>query len=439
MLNYQFPITEEFLTEDFTGGLEFEYVRHLNNALNLALPLRISNANFPLDEAGAFKSGALLGLDATLQLKYFKERNIIYPYLYAGLGTVVENLDQIGFSAPIGVGLNFRLTKHAYLSTKGEYRVGFDDLRDNLGFAAGFLILLGPGEEEPPVITDRDGDGVLDNQDLCPDVAGPPGLNGCPDTDGDGITDGEDACPELAGIAALNGCPDADGDGLADHEDECPNIFGPVENQGCPIADADQDGVADAEDECPNTPGLASLNGCPDTDGDGVADKEDECPNEAGPAATNGCPDRDQDGVIDTKDKCPDEPGLVQNNGCPEIKEEDKEILEFATQAIQFETASNRLRSSSFPILDQIVDILIRYPQHKLRISGHTDSIGSSESNLTLSKKRAQACYDYMITKKIAPSRLSHHGYGESQPIADNRYKDGREKNRRVEFEVYLD
>lgn len=438
-LNYQFPISEEFLTEDFTGGLEFEYVRHLNDALNLAIPLRLNKANFPLDEAGTFESGALLGLDATLQLKYFREYNFIYPYLYAGVGAVAENLNEFGLSAPIGVGLNFRLARHTYLSTKGEYRLGFDDLRDNLGFGAGLLLILGPGEETPPVITDRDADGVPDNQDLCPDVAGLPGLNGCPDSDGDGITDGEDACPDIAGVSAFDGCPDSDGDGLADKEDNCPNEFGPKENNGCPFADADKDGVADRDDECPDEAGLPTLNGCPDRDSDGIADKNDDCPDEPGLSAASGCPDTDGDGVIDKKDKCPKEAGPVQNNGCPEIKEEDKKVLEFATQAVQFETAKSRLVSASFPILDQIVDILRRYPQYKLRISGHTDSIGSASDNLALSKKRAQACYDYMITKNISPDRITHNGFGETQPIADNRYKDGREKNRRVEFEVYLE
>lgn len=438
-LNYQFPITDDFTTEDFTGGIEFEYVRHLNNALNLAFPLRLAKANFPLDEAGTFEEGAILGLDATLQLKYCKEQNFLYPYLYTGVGVAAEDFEEIGFSAPVGIGLNFQFAKHTYLSAKGEYRIGFDDLRDNLGIGVGLLILLGPGEEEPPVITDRDGDGINDKEDLCPDIAGVAGLNGCPDTDGDGVTDSDDACPEVVGLPAFNGCPDTDGDGLADNQDDCPNEAGLAENNGCPAADADGDGVADEEDECPDVAGPIYLKGCPDSDSDGIIDKNDDCPKVAGLVATNGCPDTDNDGIADKDDRCPKVAGLAQNNGCPEIKQEDKETLEFATQAIQFETASSRLRTESFAILDKVVDILKRYPDYKLRISGHTDSIGSAEANLNLSKKRAQSCYDYMVAKGISPDRMSHEGYGETQPIADNRYNSGREQNRRVEFDVYLE
>ncbi|MBK7873276.1 MAG: OmpA family protein [Saprospiraceae bacterium] len=94
--------------------------------------------------------------------------------------------------------------------------------------------------------------------------------------------------------------------------------------------------------------------------------------------------------------------------------------------------------TSSFEVLNQIVDILKRYPDYKMRIGGHTDSVGSSSTNQTLSEARAKACYDYLISKGIEASRLSFTGYGETKPIADNRYKDGRDKNRRVEFDIYL-
>jgi outer membrane protein OmpA-like peptidoglycan-associated protein len=85
------------------------------------------------------------------------------------------------------------------------------------------------------------------------------------------------------------------------------------------------------------------------------------------------------------------------------------------------------------------VEILQRYPDYKMRISGHTDSVGSAASNQELSERRAKACYDYLVAKGIDPERLSYEGFGESQPIADNRYREGREQNRRVEFDIYLD
>jgi len=438
-LNYQYPITENWLPDDFTVGAEVEYVRHLNNALNLSIPLKFAKSELPLDEMGNTNDATTISLDALLQLKLFKESNFIYPYIYGGIGAMNEEFEDFTFAAPAGVGLNFRLATHTYLSFKGEYRFGFDDLRDNIQIGSGLLILLGEGPPEEPEVQDRDGDGVPDNQDLCPDAAGPASLNGCPDADGDGVADGEDECPDGPGERGLAGCPDSDGDGIADKDDECPDEAGTPENNGCPVRDVDGDGVPDDQDACPNDAGKVSLNGCPDGDNDGIADRDDRCPNQAGPAATGGCPDRDGDGVVDSSDRCPNSPGPASNNGCPEVEEEDRETLEFATKAVQFETAKSTLKPESFEVLNQIVEILQRYPDYKMRISGHTDSVGSAASNQELSERRAKACYDYLVAKGIDPERLSYEGFGESQPIADNRYREGREQNRRVEFDIYLD
>lgn len=437
--NYRWPqIKDNLETADFTSGLEVEYVRHLNDALNLAVPLKLGKAEIPLDEAGNFESVGIAGLDALLQLKYFRERNFIFPYLFAGIGTVYEDFEEFGFAAPLGGGLDFRLAKHLYLSTKAEYRVGFEDLRDNVQIGGGLRVLLGPGEPEPEPVTDADGDGIPDEQDLCPQQAGTAGLNGCPDADLDGIPDGEDECPDVAGIASMNGCPDSDADGLADKDDECPNEYGPIDNNGCPLADSDGDGIVNEEDECPDVAGLPAFRGCPDSDGDGVPDREDDCPNAIGDAATNGCPDSDGDGISDADDRCPNSAGPAANQGCPEITEEEKEILDFATQAVQFETGSARLTAESRDVLNQIVGIMRRYPDYNLRIGGHTDSTGSASTNQQLSEERAKACYDYFVSQGISPGRMSYAGYGETRPIADNRYRDGREQNRRVEFDLFL-
>jgi len=142
---------------------------------------------------------------------------------------------------------------------------------------------------------------------------------------------------------------------------------------------------------------------------------------------------------MDKDDRCPSVVGPASNKGCPEIKKEDQETLTFAMKAVQFETAKATLKKESNTILDRIVDIMKRYPAHKLRINGHTDSIGEAPANQTLSEKRAKACYDYLLAKGIPANRMSHAGYGESQSIGDNRYKDGREKNRRVEFDLYIE
>ncbi len=88
--------------------------------------------------------------------------------------------------------------------------------------------------------TDRDGDGVPDDEDRCPDVPGLKVLHGCPDgdRDGDGVPDSEDRCPDVKGPKELEGCPDSDGDGIPDIDDKCPHEPGPVQNDGCPLGEA---------------------------------------------------------------------------------------------------------------------------------------------------------------------------------------------------------
>ena len=69
-------------------------------------------------------------------------------------------------------------------------------------------------------------------------------------------------------------------------------------------------------------------------------------------------------------------------------------------------------------------------------ISGHTDDTGTEENNLDLSNRRAAACYNYLVAKGVSLSGVSYTGYGESRPIADNNTAEGRQLNRRVEFDL---
>lgn len=173
-------------------------------------------------------------------------------------------------------------------------------------------------------VADRDGDGVADEGDSCPDEPGFGPSDGCPDGDGDGIRDADDACPDEVGVPEAEGCPsategDRDGDGVADPDDACPDEPGLPEHDGCSVpGDLDGDGVDDELDECPGEPGLSELDGCPDLDGDGVGDGDDDCPAEPGLADLDGCPDRDGDGVRDGDDIRPDEPGRPEDGGAPD-------------------------------------------------------------------------------------------------------------------------
>ncbi|MCB9191043.1 MAG: OmpA family protein [Flavobacteriales bacterium] len=294
---------------------------------------------------------------------------------------------------------------------------------------------------------DRDLDSIPDKVDNCPDEFGPKENNGCPwgDKDGDGLTDNVDECPEVPGPEENKGCPwgDIDGDGVTDNIDECDTIPGPEENSGCPWGDRDGDGVLDNVDKCPDEAGPAENNGCPwgDRDGDGVLDNEDRCPDVPGPADNNGCPyqDSDGDGVIDLEDDCPRTPGPAENKGCPVIEEEEQEVLNTAFENLEFETGSDVIAASSYESLDELAALLIKKPEYRLRISGHTDNVGSESSNMTLSEKRSKSVAKYLNNKGVDTSNFIVEWFGESKPIYPNDTKEGRQKNRRVEMEVVFE
>lgn len=289
---------------------------------------------------------------------------------------------------------------------------------------------------------DIDGDGFVGDADRCPDIAGTDA--GCPpDFDKDGIPNAEDDCPKRKGNAANNGCPpDKDKDGVADRIDKCPELRGVAENNGCP-SDQDKDGVYDSEDRCPKVAGVKANAGCPaDQDKDGVSDKDDKCPRERGPASNNGCPvknpDRDGDGVPDAQDKCPNRAGPAASNGCPEVQltPADKKVIEEAVSDVVFLSASPNLTEYSKGLVIKIAGLMKKYPNAKLKISGHTDSSGDDLSNLNLSRNRAATCLNLLTQQGINRNRMSSEGFGETKPIADNNTPEGRQKNRRVEFKL---
>ena len=107
-----------------------------------------------------------------------------------------------------------------------------------------------------------------------------------------------------------------------------------------------------------------------------------------------------------------------------------------ALRNIFFDTGKSFLRSESNAELDRLVKLMKDVPNLKVEISGHTDNTGSAKSNQTLSQSRAQAVVTYLTKKGIAASRMTAKGYGPNSPIASNGTADGRQQNRRTEFEI---
>jgi OOP family OmpA-OmpF porin len=235
---------------------------------------------------------------------------------------------------------------------------------------------------------------------------------------------------------AICAMQDTDADGVKNYKDDCPGTpaGGIVDERGCE-KDSDGDGVVDRLDDCPGTPAGVRVNehGCPpDSDGDGVPDYMDKCPGTPAGAKVdaNGCElDDDGDGVVNSKDKCPNtKKGTpVDNNGCDLAQE-------YRLDHVNFAFDSAKLTDDSTASLDDALQILKRHTDLKVEVAGHTDSMGSDEYNLGLSKRRAQAVADYLIAHGANAANITVKGYGESDPVADNATEAGRAQNRRVEL-----
>lgn len=147
--------------------------------------------------------------------------------------------------------------------------------------------------------------------------------------------------------------------------------------------------------------------------------------------------DTDRDGVADGIDQCPNTlEGLKVNSvGCVVADESQRVVL----LGVSFEFNSDRLTANAKDILDETVQALQGQPDLSVELSGHTDNLGSADYNQQLSQQRAEAVRTYLIEQGIDPQRLVARGYGEARPIRSNRTEVGRERNRRVEFDVISD
>ena len=104
--------------------------------------------------------------------------------------------------------------------------------------------------------------------------------------------------------------------------------------------------------------------------------------------------------------------------------------------SLLFDIDKAALKPESKVSLEDLAVIFIKYPETDILIEGHTDSTGSEEHNLTLSRQRAQSVANYLAKQNVYPTRFTIMGYGESQPIATNDSEEGRARNRRVELGI---
>lgn len=380
-----------FNSSNFHPGFSVNYFQGLTNNMDFAGSLGASFLKYPNENLKA-QAGDAFYLEGigSVNLKLMSDRYFFTPFIDLGVG-VNKFANEFAAFMPAGVGFQFNFGDMAFMHIKSQYRIPVTDkasyhFQHSIGFAGN----ISPRKEAPvkqvdiPVVSDRDGDGVIDSEDRCPDEPG---------------------------LVALKGCPDRDGDGIADIDDKCPDEPGVAKYGGCPIPDSDGDGINDEVDKCPNVPGVARYNGCPipDSDGDGVNDEEDRCPNEVGPAS---------------------------NFGCPVIDEQVVAKVNKAAENVFFQTNSYKLLAKSFTSLKEVVQVMHDNPSFKISIDGYTDNTGRAEYNQTLSEQRAGSVRQYLIDQGIAESRITSAGHGINNPIADNNTAAGRAKNRRVEMKL---
>ncbi len=379
---------------NMSPGIAVHYFKGLKPHVDFAGTLAFSGDEDALPSTTSNSTaGLLLEGDASLQFKMFTDRYWVQPYLSAGIGAQ-KYKKYYGAFVPIGTGLKFNFFGEADVILAAQYRVPVTTETSRYRFFYSFGVAGNIGKRKeakvipppPPPVVDTDGDGITDDKDKCPTVAGTLKYDGCPvpDTDKDGINDDNDKCPEVPGIARYNGCP---------------------------VPDTDRDGINDEEDKCKDKPGVARYEGCP-------------------------VPDTDGDGINDEEDKCPTVPGVAEQQGCPAISQDVIQKVEFAAKNIYFTTGSAKLQSKSFKPLTEVVTIMQENKDLLLDISGHTDNTGNAARNQALSETRATAVKAWLVSKGIDASRITAAGFGQDKPVADNKTEAGRKLNRRVELKV---
>ena len=366
-------------------AITLNYMQGLSDHVDLMARFTTSFVRYPFRNPSApiLSEGIYLEADANANIKLLTDNYFLVPYLQVGVGGAYAKRKFMA-QVPLGVGLQFKLGEETFLHVNSNYRLPVTD-RANYSFmhSLGITAALNQRKVEPKVE---------------PKLPEPP-----KDRDGDGVLDSLDVCPDVAGLAALKGCPDSDKDGISDNEDKCPQEAGLAKYKGCPVPDSDKDGINDENDKCPSVPGVARYEGCPVPDGDG-------------------------DGVNDEEDKCPAVAGIRENFGCPKIT--------FEPSKVMFQSGSAVLLAEGKTELDRVVAFLKEHTTVSVDVNGHTDNSGSDKINNPLSVKRAEAAKAYLIKKGVDASRLYAEGFGSSQPVESNDTPEGRAQNRRVEVKI---
>lgn len=365
--------------------------------------------NYEGDQSGSSAVTQLVPIDVRILISPFSFNNW-NPYLYGGAGVIHYDMEEIPTNrdlsvktkgwvgyAPAGVGVQIRLDDYSALEFSGGFNYAFNDNLNTItassqaqatgkdaywNFLAGLTVVTESGSADP------DGDGLTNRQEK---ELGTDRKNR--DTDGDGLSDGDEVMVHKTNPLVA----DTDGDGLNDGQEVNQYKTDPLK------ADTDGDGLNDgAEVNVHRTDPLKA-----DTDG-GTVDDGKEVANRTNP--------------LDPTDDIP-KPMIKVEVGKAIVLEG----IVFKTGKWDIESASEEILEQAFNTLDQNKDVVVE-------IRGYTDNVGNPRSNMRLSQRRADAVKTWLVNKGIAADRITAKGYGDKNPIGDNKTADGRQKNRRIEF-----
>lgn len=395
------------------------------------------------------------------------------PYFYVGGGVMnfsvdtkptgvnsgkpVEESGWVGI-IPAGLGAEIALSERVALDISlggalstsydlDSYRSGKDEIWDSYLTAGLGLTFLG---ENCKVDKDADGLGKCDEKQIGTDPNNP-------DTDGDGLTDGEEFLTYQTNplVADTDGdglndgyevktsksnplVADTDGDGLNDGQEVNQYKTNPL------VVDSDKDGLTDGDEVLKyKTDPLKA-----DTDADGLTDGDEVLKYKTDPlkADTDGDSLSDSEEVITNKtnpldkdtDKGTVDDGTEVKRGTDPLNAEDDVVkvgVQYILEGVNFDVNKATLKPESEARLQKTLTTLKTYSDISVLISGHTDSDGDAKKNQKLSEERAETVKAWFVKNGIDARRIETKGFGEEKPIADNKTKEGKAKNRRIEIE----
>lgn len=378
-------------------------------------------------EADEFNLHAVAGIG----LDYYVTRRFSIGLQAVAHGLTTDWLDGFSLRVPTPAGDTLPSHNDGYgeLLVKLSYYLFEEQDHDHDG-------LTNEEEEElktNPYSPDTDSDGLSDFEEVRRYYTNPL----LADTDGDGLTDGQEVFRYFTNPTRR----DTDGDGLSDAEEVLYYGTNPLR------ADSDGDGLSDWEEiRLGTNPMLA------DTDGDGVRDGDDLCPRLSGSRTNHGCPDGYAHPALASLGLSPESPErrdtLVVSYRDTVVVERiirdtvvvtqfmEKPVLgrPMVVPGVFFEFNKATLLPEAEALLEYVAEWLKQNPTVTVEVRGHTDSVGTDEQNLVLSRLRAEAVRNFLIAQGIEPQRVTAYGMGRTQPVDTNSTAVGRARNRRVEL-----